>query len=206
MKNYLRNYLTPSEQKLLYLIILVSFLSIIAFNISSNYLYSDEVNQDSLLADIKDPYELSINIITASKDEMIQMKGLGPKTADKIIAFRDTFEITSNKDLLLIKGIGEKTLAKWLPYLEKLKNDSLNNSGQEIILAKENSHSDKMNINLASIENLTKVKGIGVKKASLIYEFIQQNKGISDLNELLVIKGIGKKTLAKIEELFYVGS
>jgi competence protein ComEA len=206
MKNYLRNYLTPSEQRLLYLLILVSFISIIAFNISSNYLYSDEVNQDSLLADIKDPYELSINIITASKDEMIQIKGLGPKTADKIIALRDTFEITSNKDLLLIKGIGEKTLAKWLPYLEKLKNDSLNNSGQEIILAKENSHSDKMNINLASIENLTKVKGIGVKKASLIYEFIQQNKGISDLNELLVIKGIGKKTLAKIEELFYVGS
>lgn len=205
MRNYLRNYLTPNEQRVLYIILIVSFVSIIAFNITNNHLYSDEVKQDSILTDIKNPYEISVNIIHASKEELMQIPGIGSKKADNIIAFRDTFMITSNSQLTLIRGIGEKSLAKWLPYLENLSQDSLAVSKAEI-LKDRGGDVGRIDINTATLENLTMVKGVGQKKAKAIRNFIESNNGISDLNELLTIKGIGKKTLAKIEELFYVGS
>ncbi len=204
MRNYVRKYFTPNEQRLLYIILLVSFISIIAFNLSSNYLYSKEVNQDSLFTDIKEPYELCVNIKTASKDELMQIKGIGEKTAKSIISFRDTFDLKSNNDLLLIKGIGLKSLAKWLPYLKALENDTLKTKYSS--KTRPQNINNKININQAELTDFMKVKGIGVKKANQIKNFIQINNGLKDMKELLEIKGIGKKTLAKIEELFYIGT
>ncbi|EKF73305.1 competence protein ComEA [Alcanivorax hongdengensis A-11-3] len=53
-----------------------------------------------------------ININTADKAELEELKGVGPKTADAIISWREAEGPFSSADqLLAIKGIGEKTLA-----------------------------------------------------------------------------------------------
>ncbi len=62
----------------------------------------------------------------------------------------------------------------------------------------------KKDINRATVEELTEVKGIGVKKATAIKEFIRKRGGIKSMEELLEVKGIGEKTLEKLKKDFEV--
>ena len=58
----------------------------------------------------------AVNINTASSSELTKFNGVGPATAEKIIAFRETngpFE--DCKQLTDVKGIGDATLQKILP-------------------------------------------------------------------------------------------
>ena len=52
-----------------------------------------------------------ININTASVEELTQLKRVGPKYAEKIVAFRDANgPFKSAEELLNVPGIGPKTL------------------------------------------------------------------------------------------------
>ncbi|VAX34588.1 hypothetical protein MNBD_NITROSPIRAE03-822 [hydrothermal vent metagenome] len=62
----------------------------------------------------------------------------------------------------------------------------------------------KKDINKATIETLTSVKGIGEKKASVILGYLQEHGPVKDMDELLKVKGIGEKVLEKIKEQFEV--
>ncbi|MGB2249161.1 MAG: ComEA family DNA-binding protein [Alcanivorax sediminis] len=54
-----------------------------------------------------------INLNTADVEQLQALKGVGPKTAQSIIEWREANgPFTSVDQLLAIKGIGEKTLAK----------------------------------------------------------------------------------------------
>ena len=53
-----------------------------------------------------------ININSATVEELTQLQKVGPKTAERIVAYRDAngpFETVD--DLMNVKGIGEKILA-----------------------------------------------------------------------------------------------
>lgn len=54
-----------------------------------------------------------INLNTADANQLQELKGVGPKTAESIVAWREANgPFTSVDQLLVVKGIGEKTLAK----------------------------------------------------------------------------------------------
>ena len=54
-----------------------------------------------------------ININTATADELMELNGVGPKYADEIIAYRETFgPFKMPEDLMHVKGIGQKTFEK----------------------------------------------------------------------------------------------
>lgn len=54
-----------------------------------------------------------ININTASAADFLQLAGIGVKTAEAIVAYRHSVgRFQSVDELLHVKGIGEKTLAK----------------------------------------------------------------------------------------------
>ena len=56
---------------------------------------------------------LSVNVNTADMEQLQQIKGVGPKTAEKIVEYRDAHGQFSNVDELSnIKGIGDKSLEK----------------------------------------------------------------------------------------------
>lgn len=60
-----------------------------------------------------------ININTADKKMLTQLPGVGPATADAIVKYRKANgKFKSAKDLLNVKGIGEKTLKKMKPLLK----------------------------------------------------------------------------------------
>ncbi len=54
-----------------------------------------------------------INLNTASVAELTQLKGVGEKTAQKIIAYRSEHKFKSVEELTEVKGIGKSTLAKF---------------------------------------------------------------------------------------------
>ena len=88
-----------------------------------------------------------------------------------------TFALTA---LLALFALNFQAVAQ--PFDEKTKPNSL-------VLTQ------SININQANISQLSLLKGIGKKKAQAIVSYREENGKFSELNELLKVKGIGKKVL-----------
>ena len=57
-------------------------------------------------------YSTTININTATIDELDTLPGVGPAIAKRILEFRSTQPFTKPEDIMLVKGIGKKKFAK----------------------------------------------------------------------------------------------
>ncbi len=63
----------------------------------------------------------NVDINTADKDLLVEIPGIGPKTADAILAYRqENGNFKSLDELTKVKGIGDKSLAKMKPYLQEI--------------------------------------------------------------------------------------
>lgn len=51
---------------------------------------------------------LAVNINVASADELVILKGIGPKLAERIITYRMASEFETIEEIKNVKGIGEK--------------------------------------------------------------------------------------------------
>lgn len=61
---------------------------------------------------------LKINLNTADAATLMQLDGLGEKTAAAILDYRESHGgFDTVEELQNVKGIGEKKLAEWAPYL-----------------------------------------------------------------------------------------
>jgi comEA protein len=66
----------------------------------------------------KKPPPKPVNINSASSEELQQVPGIGPVTAEKILQMRKSYgAFKSVDDLLAIRGIGKKRLEKMRKYL-----------------------------------------------------------------------------------------
>ena len=66
----------------------------------------------------KKPPLKPININTANSEELQQVPGIGPATAEKILQMRKSYgAFKSVDDLLSIKGLGKRRLEKMRKYL-----------------------------------------------------------------------------------------
>jgi competence ComEA-like helix-hairpin-helix protein len=69
-------------------------------------------------ATTKKPPPKPVNINAATSEELQQVPGIGPATAEKILQMRKSYgSFKSVDDLLAIKGIGKKRLDKMRKYL-----------------------------------------------------------------------------------------
>ena len=69
--------------------------------------------------DLLPPMPPPVNINTASAVELQSLPGIGVTYAARIVAYRDEHgSFVSISDLVNVKGIGAKTVAKLLPYCE----------------------------------------------------------------------------------------
>ncbi len=63
----------------------------------------------------------NLDINSADKDLLVQLPGVGPKTADAILKYRkENGEFKSVDDLTNVKGIGNKKLLKMKPFLKEI--------------------------------------------------------------------------------------
>lgn len=60
----------------------------------------------------------AVNLNTATKEELMSIKGIGVKTAEKIINYREEAKFQTIDEIKNIKGIGEKKFEKMKEQLE----------------------------------------------------------------------------------------
>jgi len=64
----------------------------------------------------------------------------------------------------------------------------------------------RLDINLATVEELMILPGIGPKKAKAVLAWREQNGGFDSVEHLVRVKGIGPKTLERIRRYICVGT
>lgn len=60
----------------------------------------------------------AVNLNTATAEELQDIKGIGPKTAEKIVEYRQEHKFENIEDVMNVKGIGEKKFEKMKEELE----------------------------------------------------------------------------------------
>ena len=129
-------------------------------------------------AEVRDELEESeISIADVTLTELMTLHGMEEEIAVEVLRYIQNHEIGSLEDLLEVEGIDRQTLKVW---------------AQEL-------HS-KVDLNQASAKKLGKIKAIGKKLAEKIVAFRDVHGPFSKLEDLLEIKGLGKKKLEKIKE------
>jgi competence ComEA-like helix-hairpin-helix protein len=72
----------------------------------------------------------SLTIAQATASDLMEIKGVGKKTAQRIIEFRDSGNFNSVDDLIQVKGVGKAKLQRIKEYLNSSESESLDNSGE----------------------------------------------------------------------------
>ena len=122
-----------------------------------------------------------INLSKKIKDEMV------------IIIYSNEEVNDFKKTKAIEKQVEEKCI-------QKDENALINNACITQQETKETISTDKVNINTASIEELTKLTGIGESKAKEIIKYRETNNGFKSIEELTSISGIGENIFAQIKE------
>lgn len=231
---FLRNFLTGNEQRALLFVCAFGLLGMLLSQLGGEIplAKAGEPPAQELSEAVKSDQPVQIDIRTASLEELTLLPGIGPKRAQDIIDYRSGRQFSSVRDLLEIKGIGEKTLARMLPSLllfgaadqalaqslasqptEPLSVGLLaSDTGGKTHSGKSSAKSGKntakplakselnniVNINTAGLEELCTLPGIGEVKARAIMDFRAQNGPFSTVEDITKVKGIGAKTLEKI--------
>jgi competence protein ComEA len=77
-------------------------------------------------------------------------------------------------------------------------------SGVALAAAKE-APAGKVNINSASVQQLSALPGVGEKLAARIVEYRQKSGGFKSVQELMNVKGVGEKNFARLQPFLTAG-
>jgi len=197
----LNNFLTTNEQKLLLFLVFFAFAGLVMKY--TGLIAEEEVNSADSLNFQKD-HQLKYDLQNVTKEELITIPGIGEKKATDILQYKENNGFQSKAELMNIKGIGEKTYAKIEKYFIDLAFED--STTTNIPLRQQvNSIPNKININTADKNELTKIKGIGPSKADKIIAFREKVGKFEKKEDLLQIKGIGEKTLEKMSNQITLG-
>ena len=204
------------------IIILIPFLILMIFiqmyknenNIVINENYTSD-NETELIDNV-DNHEKKLNIKGAVVNPGVYSFNEGERVIDAInksgglLENADTSVINLSKNLfdemvIVVYTVDEVNEMKGknilIQYVEKecncptLSNDAClsNDSVKE-------SDSSKISINNASVEELTKLSGIGESKAKSIVEYRNEHGLFSSIDEILNVSGIGEALFEKIKD------
>ncbi len=168
-------------------------------------------------------YRLELN--RATKGELQQLPGIGPKMADRILEYRDRHgKFQSVADLSRIPGFGPATLKRlegWV-YVESESEPVAVVPGMKVAAADKPPpkakattstskpakgaalHGSKINVNSASQADLQKLPRIGPVLSQRIIDE-RGKKLFQTVDDLRRVKGIGPKTLENLRPYVTVG-
>jgi competence ComEA-like helix-hairpin-helix protein len=123
---------------------------------------------------------------------------------DKGLISYKKFDYTIDDSVFFSSGIEPDSTEDILPaenkdFVLELNKKSFNRLPTKIIAAEKS-----IDLNKANMEILTTLPGIGKKTAESIIELRNKLGKFSNFNELLIVKNIGNKKLAKIKKYAYI--
>ncbi len=159
----------------------------------------------------EDTYIFPADLNTVTKEQLMQIDGIGEKTAQKIIDYRIAIGgYTSIGQLLNVDSIGEKTLEKLKKYLYVL-NSADNSSSTSDSDGKSSKPTTEKNIvkypldiNFATYDELVTLSGIGDDKAKNIISHRKAKGYFYSIEEIMLVDGIGQKTFDGIKSKIIV--
>jgi len=125
--------------------------------------------------DMQSDMEDGIVLEEATLTELMTLHGMEEDMAVEVLKYIENNSLSSLDDLLEIEGIDARTLSVW---------------ARDLI--------EKIDINEADEETLEKIPEISSKLASKIVKYRKEHGPFQSLEDLLEIKGLGKKKLAGI--------
>lgn len=135
---------------------------------------------------------LRFDLNEASEADLQRIPGVGPKTAEAIVAYREEYgRFERFEELRDVPGLSENTYRAMLPYIrigdklgEAPEFEVRYEKGQVVV-----------NINKASVEELVLIPGVGPAAA----ERIAQARPFQTLEDVMEVKGIGPSTFNKMK-------
>lgn len=162
--------------------------------VSENDRFYDEEQKDTVYSD------RLIDLNSADARALAEIEGIGPETAEKIVAYAAEYGFDSVDELINVSGIGEKKLEAIRPYV-KVGNSAAETEAEQkessTVTAAEEKIQFPLDLNTASKEQLMEINGVGEVIAERICEYAR-SVGFSSVDELQSVKGIGEKKLESI--------
>lgn len=147
----------------------------------------------------RQPYRIDLN--AASRDELLQVPGIGPSRADAILAKRTELgSFRDVSDVATVKGIGTKTLDGIRSYVitdRDSKSPPVSSSSN----SKFKPGDPPIDVNQCPETELTRLPAIGPTMAARIIAA----RPFASVDDLRRVRGIGAKTLEGIRPFLKVG-
>lgn len=104
----------------------------------------------------------------------------------------------ANQDVINLALLLEDEMVIFVP---KIGDEEVEMDGTNISTVKDNG---KINVNVATAEELQQIPGIGPAKASAIISYREETGKFKSIDDLVNVTGIGKKTVDKMSEFIVV--
>jgi competence ComEA-like helix-hairpin-helix protein len=147
-----------------------------------------------------------ININTATAQELAQLPGIGPSTAQKIVEYRQQIgKFTSIEQLLDVPRVGTLTLQRITPYITLGEEEKPSPVSPPAVVQLEKIIEEKQKFNLNTIteEELVNLGFSSTAAKNVIRYRIKVGKFIS-VDELYKIPYVDHSVVDKIKEKLYV--
>jgi competence protein ComEA len=185
--------------------LLILIGAIVVFSPLSLSIKSNSKSTEDATKEIKSHKFSLINVNTAAVKDFEKLPGIGLTKAQAILSYRESHgSFSSPQDLLNVNGIGKATLEKIEEFLTGFTNLSKNGENRESTDRdgkQLNTQVEKLvDINHASVEEIATLPYIGLVKAKAIVDYRMEHGYFKNILELEKVKGIGAKTIQKIEK------
>jgi len=195
---WMQALLTPDERKVL-LFLAVVLLAGYALYLCGVYAARLGAGDDALAEELTEDVPLIYDLRTVTLEELETVPGIGPVTAERILAWRQTHVPQRRSDLLEALGIGPQTFERIAPYFAPLA------AADTLVAIASHESDERINMNSADERLLTTLPGIGPALAAAIVSWREVNGRFASPDDLTRVPGIGPQTLEKLKPLITTG-